>query len=578
MKYKQQIERIKEKLTLAKKKDANCKTFGASSHRYEVHSEKDIEKLESVFNIELPADFKYFLTEIGFGAGPDYGIYSVDAMLTLTENYDTFKPCILFSEKWSYDNWDENIEELEETIVNHQDILEKVYAGTLTIGTSGCSGYFGIILNGKHTGKVFLYNTELDYPYLTFEDNFIDWYENWLDDVISGRAIKGKPTFGYRKPSENPFKTLLQEENKDTLSLLLQDIYALEAINKHQATTLVDLYNTDIGIDVKYDVLKIVASLYYDLAKPLIKEILLNFDHILYSTAIGVVNCNIEKHHKEDWVSLILMRLKQSIDVGLFRTINYILNDTNYDYTDDILPFCNSKDKEIRKISFYSLGKIKNKNEQLIKTIKQALETETDDIITIIQTVDDKMNSLDLIPQYLKALQNNRENKHILSNVSSLLDALGEIAFTESIKTEIIRYINLSDDIYSLNTTLGILERNGFIEILTETTKHKTIAISNSAKGLVFISQMKVQAPSDFKLWLTTHPFVLNEFYLLIGNLFFQFEKGNEYYKMNFLYLIILGKFEGYYSKQELLSDLQDDLYDLRHLVTINSYLVIEAQ
>ena len=37
MKFKQQIERIKEKLALAKQKDANCKTFGASKHCYSTH-------------------------------------------------------------------------------------------------------------------------------------------------------------------------------------------------------------------------------------------------------------------------------------------------------------------------------------------------------------------------------------------------------------------------------------------------------------------------------------------------------------------------------------------------------------
>ena len=73
----------------------------------------------------------------------------------------------------------------------------------------------------------------------------------------------------------------------------------------------------------------------------------------------------------------------------------------------------------------------------------------------------------------------------------------------------------------------------------------------------------------------TTHPFVSNEFKLLHAYLFVQFEEGNNYYKMNFLYLMVLGKFEGHYLKTDFLTYLQDDLYSLRHLVS--SYELIPS-
>ncbi|MCO6508870.1 MAG: hypothetical protein J6578_08805 [Snodgrassella sp.] len=42
-------------------------------------------------------------------------------------------------------------------------------------------------MQGEHTGKVVNLSFDHQLPTFTFEDNFLDWYERWLDEVISGK-------------------------------------------------------------------------------------------------------------------------------------------------------------------------------------------------------------------------------------------------------------------------------------------------------------------------------------------------------------------------------------------------------
>jgi len=69
------IQMLKE----LKRKDPHFKNFGANVHRYNLNSPLsliEIENFESKYNISLPIDYKYFITEVGNGvAGPYYGLF-----------------------------------------------------------------------------------------------------------------------------------------------------------------------------------------------------------------------------------------------------------------------------------------------------------------------------------------------------------------------------------------------------------------------------------------------------------------------------------------------------------------------
>jgi hypothetical protein len=210
MKEQNQIDSIKIKLRLAKNTDYFFEVFGASSHKYILGnplSSVKLDEFETKYNLNLPFCYKQFLLQIGnggliydnsvvgnSGAGPDYGIFElghpfqfiVEPKLKYLEN-DSFFNEHMTEEEWIkiYDEMNENISDEE-----YDKLVAKAYSGILNIGYSGCSGYLGIILNGKNTGRVIETYEEIEYcPRLFEEANFLDWYENWLDRIISGKQI-----------------------------------------------------------------------------------------------------------------------------------------------------------------------------------------------------------------------------------------------------------------------------------------------------------------------------------------------------------------------------------------------------
>ena len=205
-----QTERIKIKLRLAKNTDSFFEVFGASSHKYILNSPLNLHELndfEKTYNITLPHAYKTFLSKIGnggleykksvvgnSGAGPDYGIFKlghphhfiVEPSLKYLENEPYFNESMT-QEKWYkiYDEMDDNISDED-----YEKEFGNAYSGILNIGHSGCSGYIGIILNGKNEGRIIRTYDEIEYcPNFFEETDFLHWYENWLDNIISGKNI-----------------------------------------------------------------------------------------------------------------------------------------------------------------------------------------------------------------------------------------------------------------------------------------------------------------------------------------------------------------------------------------------------
>lgn len=88
-------------------------------------------------------------------------------------------------EKWK--NIVSRLDEPNFSDVEYDDILNQVYAGILPLGHQGCSGWQGLILIGENAGRVVYFDEELiGPPTYTRYNNFLDWYESWLDGVIAG--------------------------------------------------------------------------------------------------------------------------------------------------------------------------------------------------------------------------------------------------------------------------------------------------------------------------------------------------------------------------------------------------------
>jgi hypothetical protein len=102
-------------------------------------------------------------------------------------------------ENWK--NLTKNIEENDQISDYEFEVeLGTLWGGILPIGSQGCTYLHGIVLNGEFKGRVVNLDIDRQKPQFTFETNFLDWYERWLDEVISGELITKTPSwFGYTK-------------------------------------------------------------------------------------------------------------------------------------------------------------------------------------------------------------------------------------------------------------------------------------------------------------------------------------------------------------------------------------------
>ena len=210
-----------EKLQVLKDLDADYKVFGASSHKYQLFDtvdKREIDSFEGLYNIDLPIDYKLFLTEVGNGgAGPCYGLFPLGLM---DEGYNTFgewgdqvnltKP-FPFRDKYNnesilsqgaplennfsnsdaymeaYDRWwDENSERI---MIEYWS--EHALTGAIPICHLGCAHRIWLVVDdGPERGNIWNDDSANEagvYPYRAGDKDrysFFEWYCNWLDSSI----------------------------------------------------------------------------------------------------------------------------------------------------------------------------------------------------------------------------------------------------------------------------------------------------------------------------------------------------------------------------------------------------------
>lgn len=201
--YTAQALRLKDKLPLAREKDPQFLVFGARKHKYRLDpplSEGRLTELERMYGVSLPPDLRAFLTTVGNGlqessywetggAGPFYGLQAAETILKYAgQDQAPLITTDLTSEEWNG---------LEERALNDEIDLDELTRGCAGIVSRGCSFLNLIVLTGSERGRVIYYDEEGSKPFFAWENNFLDWYERWLDEVISGDLVKEHaPEFG----------------------------------------------------------------------------------------------------------------------------------------------------------------------------------------------------------------------------------------------------------------------------------------------------------------------------------------------------------------------------------------------
>ena len=447
---KEQLQRIQQKLAQAKAADKDLEVFGASSHKYHLNppvSEAEVLAFEEKYGVRLPECYRAFMLTIGdakakkldFIAGPYYGLYAfgtqVDDLLYEGSEIYLKAPCAL-SPDMTQEEWeslsdplltDEEEEDEEEGYVievedNYFAERAKVFGGLLPLGSQGCTYYHALVLNGKYAGRVVNVDLDLAQPKFAFETNFLDWYERYLDEVISGQLMDKRPTwFGYHRgePAEELLNEYEQTTDRKTQTDCLDGVYHKRPplsdgiLDKVEA--LIALNNED-----KDFLIKILTLSSYERAKPYLQTLVTEkpkkvFQYIWWFA----------KDHCADWVPAVKEHLPTITDEEMFNFATYLLTEATDNFEEDILPFTNNVNPRIRLTAYYTLGKSQKKEQYLDVFIKGLQETDNDVLRIVIQAISGVKDER-LLPYYKQIAERfSKDEDYILSNLKRALEPFG---------------------------------------------------------------------------------------------------------------------------------------------------------
>ncbi|RAJ83677.1 SMI1/KNR4 family protein SUKH-1 [Chitinophaga dinghuensis] len=424
--FGEQIERIKKKLKIADKKDSARKVFGATSHKYHINkpiAESVVRQFEDEHHITLPACYKAFLCQIGNGgtshlqsaAGPFYGIYPLGESLDeLCEPMYLSHPVKIFP-YLTDEYWTELTKLIDDDNISDEDFdvaMGNMFAGIMPIGTQGCSYIHGLVLNGPHAGKVVYLDQDRQKPKFTFEDNFLDWYERWLNEVISGELLDDrKGWFGYTMGDD--VQTLLEKNRSAVDEAIKSDCLAGILSKVYIDTAHLKIFENEYQLateNYKKEWLQILTKFSYEVAKPY----LATYGNLLH---VYQFVCWYAREKSEEWLEHITQHIHLITDRETFRFATYLLDETNIDYGPLIVPMTLNDDLEIRRSAFYTLGKLQNKATYISAFINGLNDSSSQVVHTTLQALQDVKDKR-LLPHYKKIADRvPQEPNHVLTNL-----------------------------------------------------------------------------------------------------------------------------------------------------------------
>jgi len=435
--YQEQLHRIQQKLSQAKAADKDLEVFGASSHKYHLNppvSEAEVLAFEKKYGVSLPKDYRAFVQTIGDAnaqkldtmAGPYYGLSAfgtqVDDLLYEGSEIYLKAPCAL-SPDMTQEEWEalsdpllmsEEEDEEEETTETEEDYIEqcgKVFGGLLPLGSQGCTYYHALVLNGKYAGRIVNVDLDLAQPKFAFEINFLDWYERYLDEVISGQLLDDRPTwFGYHRgeAAELLLTEYQQTTDRKTQTDCLEGVYHKKPpLEPALLDKIIALNNEDRDF-----LIEILTQSSYERAKPYLQALVTEkpkevFQYIWWYA----------QDHCADWVPTVKELLPTITDEETFNFATYLLTEGDDHFEDLVLPFTDNANPQIRSTAYYTLGESEKKEQYLDTFIKGLQETDTGVLCTVIQALSE-IDDERLLPYYKAIAKRFPEEKdYILSNL-----------------------------------------------------------------------------------------------------------------------------------------------------------------
>ena len=211
------IESICEDLARCRSAKRFPRIFGAETHRFELNPvvrKSVVTRFEAKFGIELPEDYRRFITEVGNGgAGPYYGLFKFREMddcfsfQRWKENdgfVGTLSKPFPHTRRWNDvlpepeldeedDRYDAEVERLTEIYWNPDNVN-----GAIPICHQGCASRNWLVVSGPEAGHVWddlradeegLQPTKLKRKRRV---TFLEWYDDWLQQAVA-KLSRTKP-------------------------------------------------------------------------------------------------------------------------------------------------------------------------------------------------------------------------------------------------------------------------------------------------------------------------------------------------------------------------------------------------
>jgi hypothetical protein len=440
MEFNDQIQRIKDKLPKAKKADKNLEVFGAKSHKYQLHDPATtaaVAAFEQKYDIELPDCYKAFVLQVGNGgaahesaaAGPFYGIYplgkNVDELVCFNTAKSLQANCVIYpgmsDEYWTSLN--AHID--HDSDISDEDYemeLGKIFGGILPIGSQGCSYLHGIVLNGAYRGRVVNVDLDRQKPRFTFENNFLDWYERWLNEVISGDLIGEAPRwFGYTMGGSDTALShaFLGAGAFQQRSDCLDGILNKKKVTEETIQIIEKAFLKDTG-ELKIKLLQILAKFDYKKAKPYLIELSKTDLQPVFQFFYWYA-----KDKSAEWFPLIAEHIDRIDDNETFTYYTYLLRETGTNFGRLMIPFTEHTNENIRATAFYTLGKIKKKKDFIDTFIRGLSDHSNRVVLYTLQALADVKDTRLLQPYKQLAERFPEEKDYILSNLNQRLAEYG---------------------------------------------------------------------------------------------------------------------------------------------------------
>ncbi len=363
-----QLNAIQHKLELVKAQDTEYTEFGSSSHRYEmksVISKTKLEKWQLKHGVTLPEPFAEFLMTIGNGgAGPYYGVYSLQKATSYTEEPALSLPSIL-RPRMSKAEWNGLIAPL----ISDEDISDEQYeqtrsqilGGMLCIGTQGCDYDMYLVLDGPYRGRL-VYTNDFyeDAPFFFVYDlTFLDWYERWLDEIL---LDYDRAWFGSRMPGDE--ETLLHTYQHATEAYTKMDalnaMFKFKQLSSEGLAFLHELVeqgaNGQNGVtyEQRLVAIRLICKSAPEQGKPYVLQLLTSDDANDLLLGLQIVHHSRERWNTAEFAPIVAQQLDRIEQAEALRFAGYILHEQPWITLRHYEQVLRSSDEEIKLAALYA--------------------------------------------------------------------------------------------------------------------------------------------------------------------------------------------------------------------------------